>query len=127
MWPFKKKDKNKVNGKFISDHLINQTNSLIGESRDKLLSFIGDNYHEEKQSESMSAIFIPLKNGCISAATIENDVIFKVNIFLNQEPSEDDLNNCRVFESINSNKYHFFSFLEENTGKYTIGFESKLV
>lgn len=126
MWPFKRRDKNKINGQFISDHLINQTSTLIGESREKLLSFIGENYHEEKHSESMSAIFVQLKNGCIFAATIENDIIFKVNIYLNQKPTKEDLENCSFFEATNSEKYHFFSLFEESIGKYTIGFESKL-
>lgn len=127
MWPFSKKDKNLLNNQFISDHLIKMTRNLLGEDREKLLSLVGTNFHEESNGEGMSAIYAPLNNGCISAATMENNVIFKFNIILNAKPNYQDIENCKLFESTHSEKYYFFSIFDKNAKKHIIGFESKQV
>jgi hypothetical protein len=133
MWLFEKKDKNKLNNQFISDYLIENTLKLMGAGRDEV-STIFNNQELGKENEQNSlTVFSKLNNGCILGISLENNKVFKINIWLNNKPSKADLENLSLFEMTHKNEYYLCNLLDnslvinnQTLSRHMIGFESKI-
>jgi hypothetical protein len=133
MWLFEKKDKNKLNNQFISDYLIENTLKLMGAGRDEV-STIFNNQELGKENEQNSlTVFSKLNNGCILGISLENNKVFKINIWLNNKPSKADLDNLSLFEMTHKNEYYLCNLLDnsfvinnQTLSRHMIGFESKI-
>jgi hypothetical protein len=133
MWLFKQKDKNKLNNGFISDHLIEYTLKLMGKNRDEVSVFLNDIEHGKDNNQAKITVFSNLNNGCILGISLENNKVFKINIWLNNKPSKDDLQNLYLFEMTHKSEYYLCSLLDnslvvnnKSLCKHMIAFESKI-
>ncbi len=132
MFFFKKKDRNFINGGSISDLLIVLNLNLMGQSKKFVEDYFREHlteFTEDNRFDDIIMFFANLNNGCIVGISIQNDHVYKVNIYLNNKPSEADLQNLNYWTLVNnidSEKYLFYSKLESLTKKYYICFESKI-
>ncbi len=132
MFFFKKKDRNVINGGAISDLIIVLNLNLMGQSKKFVEDYFREHlteFTEDNRFDDIIMFFANLNNGCIVGISIQNDHVYKVNIYLNNKPSEADLQNLNYWTLVNnidSEKYLFYSKLESLTKKYYICFESKI-
>lgn len=126
---FKRKDRNKLNQNTISDVLIGYSLNLMGKSKEETndylqnVEFVKENTTE---NETISLLFI-LENECVLGVSIQEDKVFKLNIWLNQKPSENDLKNLELFHLTHENEYIFYTL--KDTGflnRHLISLESKI-
>ncbi len=133
MWLFKKKDKNKLNNQFISDYLIENTLKLMGSGRDEVSTMFNNKDLGKENDQNILTVFSKLNNGCILGISLENNKVFKIIIWLNNEPSKADLENLYLFETTHKNEYYLSNLLDNNLvinnqtlSRHMIGFESKI-
>jgi len=125
---FKNRDKNRVNGTFISDYLCSLTLKLIGKSKIDVVQFLGeDNVHKEQRDDSgIIMIYSVLSNKCILGFSLENDRVYKINIYLNHKPVDDDIQNLKVFDISHKEEYLMYSQYDEGMKRFLIGSESRI-
>lgn len=124
---FKPKDKNRINGGFISDTLIGFTLNLIGQTKDKVAQFFGNTaFYENVTEKGVLSLTAMLNNKCVLGISLEKGIVFKINIWLNHKPSKEDIENLQLFKATHKDEYYFIYTLDESIGRYVIAFESKL-
>lgn len=125
---FKKKDRNTINGGFISDVLISITLNLMGKNEEYVKDYLKDltDIKEDNEDENITLLFSNLNNGCVMGISIQNDLVYKICIYLNNKASEGDIQNLRLWVALQSEKYLFISMVIPEIKKHYIGFESKI-
>jgi hypothetical protein len=105
---FKAKDKNRINGGFISDTLIGLTLNLIGQTKDKTVQFLGNaDFYENVTKEGALSLTTMLNNKCVLGISLEKDIVFKVNVWLNHKPSKEDVENLHLFYATHEDEYYY--------------------
>ncbi len=124
---FKKKDKNALSDKAISDILIYYTLNLFGKDKNEVIEFCQDLDLTEKEAEDgITSYLTLLDNNCILGIMMENNKVFKVNIWLNNKVSKTDQKNLEIFTITHDSEYYFFNLKDKSVGRYLIAFESKI-
>jgi hypothetical protein len=124
---FKKKDKNIWNELYISDVIIGFAINCIGKDKQNAQIFFLDkssNLEEGIGTESVSTSFTLLNNGVIIGLSFENDKCFKLSAYLNNYPFENDINNLKLWQTLNDKEYGCFLVFEKDANKHTIHIES---
>jgi hypothetical protein len=130
MWPFKKKDKNKLNNHFISDILIGYTLNLMGKSDEDVINYFeGIKIGSKTDDKGITRFMGILSNGCVFLVLLENKKVFKINIWLNNKPSKGDSENLNFFQLTHEAEYYLYSLFDnrvKGANKNMIAFESKI-
>ena len=124
---FKRKERNNLNDKSISDVLIYYTLNLMGKPKSKVKDFIKELEFNESVSKKGTVNFTALlENNCVLGISQEENKVFKVNIWLNNKLSKGDLNNLMSFGRMHDEEYFCYNLKDESVKKYMIAFESKI-
>lgn len=126
---FKRKDKNKLNEFNISDVHIGYSLNLMGKSKKEVIEYLQkEEFVKEDLSDSgTTSLLYILENQCVLGVSIQADKVFKLNIWLNQKPSDNDLKNLDFFHKTHEDEYIFYTM--KDTGflnRYLISLESKI-
>lgn len=123
---FKKKDRNLLFKTSISDVLIGYTLNVIGNSKENIIQELKKLEFTEKPLENGATLLALLDNNCILGISLENDVAFKINIWLNHKVTNTDSKNLDLFALLHENDYYFYKLLDEDVNRHLIAFESKI-
>jgi len=126
---FKKKDKNKWNGFFISDAVIGFALNCIGKSQDFAESYFSDKsiqMKEGEKTESVTTFFALLNNNIMIGLSFENDSCFKISAYLNHKAIKADVENLNFWKITHEDNYEVFFLFDEGISRHGIHIQSKI-
>jgi len=113
---FFKKDKNRINGGFISDTVIGMALSQMGQDKESVMDYIGrsneiiekevtGDLESDDKNDKILILITKMSNGCIVSFSFGKKGVYKIITYLNNKLSKDDIRNIEAFYALKKNKF----------------------
>ena len=121
------KDKNELNDNSISDALIGFTLHCMKKSHKDVKEYFTDLKGVEIVfKEREGSLSGKLSNGCMLSILSDFDEVYNINIYLNADPSKEDIKNLKLFALAHKKEYVLINEFCNKVGKPKIAFENRL-
>ena len=121
------KDKNELNNNSVSDALIGFTLHCMKKSHKEVKEYFSNLKGVEIiLKEKRGSLSGKLSNGCMLSILSDFDEVYNINIYLNTDPSKEDIKNLKLFALAHKKEYVLINEFCNKVGKPKIAFEERL-